>query len=562
MKNTMLRIFALLVLALTAGQAVAQFTPGSVLTAAQLNNALAAPNITGGTITGLSAPIPLASGGTNATTATGATSQLQYLQGATGSGARSLVNKLQDTTSVLDFAGCDPTGVLDSTTCIQNAIASFNGATTGGICYVPPGIYKVSSTLNFGDKQNIYLQGAGPNVSVIKPTSAVSSIVQFGNTGTNDQGISDITIDCTNSSACTALTAQDVNTFALQNVSIVNPGIGLYLVNGFAEFFGNLTITGASVAFVKIHGGNDQFFINGVFNNASSGFQPSLAGIWSDENQALWLVNMDVINGGTGLMFAPGNGQIVTWPFIMNSAFDSGTGDGIAFLPTGTGLIKGATLTGNWTSTNSGYGVNIAGTGIVDGVRVLGHRSFNNSKSGYTINNTGTAENIAFDGDDASGNSAGTPSTYSGFDIESNVSGFSIQNSTSKQEAQFGNTQARGIIINPGSSNNYTLIGNDVRGNTLQNIYDGGTGTTKIIKGNLGYNPIASTSITVSASPFTYTNNTGDTVNVFVTGGTVSNVSLGGNTVAASTNTVVPVPQGASVVVTYSSAPTMTYLGY
>jgi hypothetical protein len=36
--------------------------------------------ITGGTITGLSAPIPFASGGTNASTATGATNQLQYWQ--------------------------------------------------------------------------------------------------------------------------------------------------------------------------------------------------------------------------------------------------------------------------------------------------------------------------------------------------------------------------------------------------------------------------------------------------------------------------------------------------
>ena len=104
-------------------------------------------------------------------------------------------------------------------------------------------------------------------------------------------------------------------------------------------------------------------------------------------------------------------------------------------------------------------------------------------------------------------------------------------------------------------------MGNDVRGNINNSIYDGGTGTNKIIKGNLGYNPIASTSITVGASPFTYTNNTGDAVNVFVTGGTVSSVTLGGNTVATATNTVVPVPQGSSVVVTYSAAPTMTYIG-
>ncbi len=76
-----------------AATANAQFLPGQVLTAAELNSALAAKvsannavftgtttipgaAITGGTISGLSAPIPLASGGTGATTANGALTAL------------------------------------------------------------------------------------------------------------------------------------------------------------------------------------------------------------------------------------------------------------------------------------------------------------------------------------------------------------------------------------------------------------------------------------------------------------------------------------------------------
>lgn len=55
----------------------AQFTPGQILTASQLNSAFAAKTtnaaaaITGGTITGLSSPLPVASGGTGATTLVG-----------------------------------------------------------------------------------------------------------------------------------------------------------------------------------------------------------------------------------------------------------------------------------------------------------------------------------------------------------------------------------------------------------------------------------------------------------------------------------------------------------
>jgi hypothetical protein len=63
-------------------QASAQFTAGQVLSAAQLNSALAAKTnnasaaITGGTIAGLSSPLPLASGGTGATSAAGALAAL------------------------------------------------------------------------------------------------------------------------------------------------------------------------------------------------------------------------------------------------------------------------------------------------------------------------------------------------------------------------------------------------------------------------------------------------------------------------------------------------------
>jgi hypothetical protein len=83
----------LLCLLLLPGIANAQFVDGHVLTASQLNNAFAntlpisggtltgplvAPNvtITGGTITGLYSPVPLASGGTGATSATGALTAL------------------------------------------------------------------------------------------------------------------------------------------------------------------------------------------------------------------------------------------------------------------------------------------------------------------------------------------------------------------------------------------------------------------------------------------------------------------------------------------------------
>jgi hypothetical protein len=211
-----LKAFLAAFLLSTCVAAHAQFTPGQVLTAAQLNSQFslktsnAAAAITGGTITGLSAPIPLGSGGTNATTATGATSQLQYLQGATGSAARSLTNKLQDVVSILDFPGCDRTGIADSTSCIQAALNS-----NAQSVYVPAGTYKESglvlpSTTGFtlyGDGiSSILVQAAG---SIHYPTLASGNLQAFAT-------IRDLRFDGS------AGTANTLDTTYAQQIDLVN----------------------------------------------------------------------------------------------------------------------------------------------------------------------------------------------------------------------------------------------------------------------------------------------------------------------------------------------------
>jgi len=83
-------------------------------------------NVTGGDISG-----NFTGGNSSATTAL-----------ATGSTtARSLANRFADVVNVLDF-GADPTGVVPSTTAIQNAIDIIT--VKGGALFFPQGIYKVS----------------------------------------------------------------------------------------------------------------------------------------------------------------------------------------------------------------------------------------------------------------------------------------------------------------------------------------------------------------------------------------------------------------------------------
>jgi len=521
-----------------------------------------------------STPLPASSGGTGA---------IGFNQIGTGEILRSWTSKAQEIVSAKDFGAiCNgsshPLSSLYGTLAaaqvqypfatsltqeidgmaIQSAINSYTGGVTGGVIHLGIGVCLTSIQLNTLDKANLYIKGEGINATVIKPANALTSIFALGNSGTANIGISDLLIDNTAFPTTNGIIVSNINTFAANNFVINNANIGLQINNGVIQYYTNFGINLSVTAGIYIHGGNDQYFVNGVLSSAGS-TQPTTAGIWSDQNDAFWLVNVDAISQNTGLLLNPGNGQYISWPFVMNCAFDTGNGYGISLAPTGTGNIRGGTFTGDWTSTNQLHGFNIGGTGTVNGIRVIGHRSFNNVQSGYEVSNTG-ATNIEFNSDDAAGNSVGTFNTYSGFDIGPGVSGFSITNSRSGFSSGQANSQSRGIIVNPGSSNNYLIEGNDLRGNTTS-LLDLGTGSSKIIRSNLGYNPTVNSTVTVTGSPFTWTNNTGDTVLLFINGGTVSNVSVAGNQVLSSTNGSTTIPQGGSAIITYTSTPIVSYNG-
>ncbi|MCM2544013.1 transporter, partial [Burkholderia glumae] len=114
--------------------AFAQRAPGQLMTAPLLNSAFVADNavpVADGPLRGTAAtfdsghftslsssgpvtfstPQPFAPNGTGATTALGATGNLQFRASLSGAGGRSVASKLSDVVSILDFPGCDKTGV-------------------------------------------------------------------------------------------------------------------------------------------------------------------------------------------------------------------------------------------------------------------------------------------------------------------------------------------------------------------------------------------------------------------------------------------------------------------
>lgn len=83
----------------------------------------------------------------------------------------------------------------------------------------------------------------------------------------------------------------------------------------------------------------------------------------------------------------------------------------------------------------------------------------------------------------------------------------------------------------------------------------------------VGYNKLAGegggsspTSVSVGSSPFTYTNNTGYDIQVHIASGTVSSITLNGTTVFSGTGHTVILRPSDSIVITYTSAPTVVYI--
>jgi hypothetical protein len=105
--------------------------------------------------------------------ASSGSSLVGFIQSGTGAVAETVQTKLRDSVSVTDF-GADATGIANSTTAFNNAIA------TGKAVYVPKGTYLVNATIS--NKTIIY--GDGSSATTLKPyntaIAAMTYSVQVG----------------------------------------------------------------------------------------------------------------------------------------------------------------------------------------------------------------------------------------------------------------------------------------------------------------------------------------------------------------------------------------------
>lgn len=121
-----------------------------------------------------------------------------------------------------------------------------------------------------------------------------------------------------------------------------------------------------------------------------------------------------------------------------------------------------------------------------------------------------------------------------------------------------GQTMSNAVIVNNAGTAQNNIIEHSVldagASTPVVNIVDATQGN--IVRDNPGHNPQGPASITVGASPFTYTGGPTPEM-IYISGGTVSLITKAGTTLFTSTDKSIRLEPNQAIIVTYSSAPTM-----
>lgn len=152
------------------------------------------------------------------------------------------------------------------------------------------------------------------------------------------------------------------------------------------------------------------------------------------------------------------------------------------------------------------------------------------------------------------GNGTATDNEKSGLYVIGPCTGMNIQGNYMLDDST--STQKYGMTLGSGQTISNTLIANNhCKNNTTKGLNLLGTVTGQVVD-NYGYNPVGAASVIPGASPWTYTNGISPAT-LYISGGTVSSITKGGITLASATGVQITLSPNDTLVVTYSSTPTV-----
>jgi hypothetical protein len=457
--------------------------------------------------------------------------------------------------NVKDY-GAIGNGTTDDTTALA---ATITAASSGGTVFLPPGTYAFSSQLSLS-VSGVSLVGAGAGASILRPTSGFSGS-QLINITANLCGVSNLTIAFATTTYSSNPSATGIQITAAQNILIQN--VSINYINGWAiQSTANTTIRNKWTKF------------DNVFSSlCAKGIH--IVGVSANNNAAHVLTDCILDQVATGA--SNGDGFFIEDCYDIecsNLECNVSAGSGSAF------HIKGRCASihlvnfvgGCDTPTGTGPGALIETGSNGDPTQIeIANSIFETSSSGIAIS-AGTEINI-------SNCRLDTNATYGFYGTGGDtiiLNGCSFNNNGQTAGASnydfnytgFGNVYVTNcsFITNSGTSVGQVKAAMNVASGHVQCINNIIFNTPfdnkpQVIRANLGYNPTGVLGPpTVSATTVAFVNPYSVDCTVFVTGGTVSAIALGGTATGVTSGTF-RVPATQSIKLTYTVAPTWTWFG-
>lgn len=442
--------------------------------------------------------------------------------------------------------------------------AAITAAGTGGIIFMPPGNYLISTTLTLLTDQ--LLLGSGFASKLIVTSDGIGTLLSLTNTQAQ---FANLMIQ--SAIVSPTFTAVKVNTTSgglirADNVYIYGAGVGVNVIAGNACRFANMRVQNCPTGITT--GGT-----NGSFPGDTTWQEivviPTTAGtgwIMDGNTNAQYLSHCLTIGGANGMLIR-GSGASTSLPdgILMTFCNMTASSGSVLKITKGRNIKIGDTVIGGSTA---GDGVEIAGASStdIDGVMLEDCEIRANFQRGV---NWSGGSNVQMMGGQIYGNSDGGGSgTFSNIFVGASATGLcsvvGVMAGLSSGGNVFANVQAPakyGIELAAGALTNATnfpgrlrIQANELRGNTTGTLLDASApvGSAKYIGD--GQNPLAPAAVTPGASPWTYTAGSSPET-AYINAGTVSAIAVAGVNVFTSTGKTVNLEPAQTLTLTYTVAP-------
>lgn len=437
-------------------------------------------------------------------------------------GGLSLLDKGGSLFNVKSF-GAVGNGTTDDTSAINAALSAASGPS--GTVYFPAGTYLATAQLNLTTQSVL---GQGMLATTLRRGQAGGYFFGIASGGPG-LSIRNLTID------------GNYPTYQPSSGEISNSGVADLLI----EYVRIRQFNSAAVVISAARTTVQHCVITGVSASGHSSF-----GVWNDSSSANGARILHNVISGCDLnaVFAGGSGTLVEGNYCFGNALANG--GQLTHGPTAVDLkILGNTILAGLAGAS---GIEIAS---VNGVLVA-----NNSITGqarYGIVTELSPHDVVI------ANNLVKNCHQAGIYLAASGGGNTQVIGNRCTDDQSTKTQPYGLDVASGCGGNLMVTGNDFTGNLTGAIRDQASESSRIYRGNRGYNPVGHLSVAgVGASGSVTTNGLGVDATVFITGGVLTGVSIGGTpTGITSTPVVVRVPAGQTIAVSYTSAPSWSWFG-